>query len=264
MGGVFTTGNRIFLTSIATGKTLRINPDGSVDGNGGHGPLAQFLVEREGEYLKLSVSGKYLRIVDNDLNGLGTGGEYTLFRIHSHGSEVYSFESARYPGQYVGVLPSGIRKPPNQTATGPHGQFRADLTHTIAAAGVAPPSYHGRHMYLQSVASGQNLRIHPDGRVDGLGGTGPLATFKVHQHAHNTMQLEVAGKFLRIIDNDLNGLGTGGEFTFFRVHNLGSGIISLESVKFPGQYVGVLPDGCKKPPALTATGPHGQFRVFYC
>ena len=34
----------------------------------------------------------------------------------------------------------------------------------------------------------------------------------------------------------------------------------LESVRFPGQHVGVLPDGSIKPPTQTGKGPHAQFK----
>ena len=35
--------------------------------------------------------------------------------------------------------------------------------------------------------------------------------------------------------------------------------VCLESVKYPGQHVGVLPDGSVKPPHQTGKGPHGRF-----
>ena len=37
--------------------------------------------------------------------------------------------------------------------------------------------------------------------------------------------------------------------------------ICLESVKLPGQHVGVLPSGDTKAPSNTGRGPHGSFTV---
>ena len=37
--------------------------------------------------------------------------------------------------------------------------------------------------------------------------------------------------------------------------------ICLESVKLPGQHVGVLPSGDTKAPGNTGRGPHGSFTV---
>ena len=44
-------------------------------------------------------------------------------------------------------------------------------------------------------------------------------------------------------------------------HTDGGQYVCLESVKFPGQFVGILPDGTVKPPANTKTGLHGRFTV---
>ena len=38
-----------------------------------------------------------------------------------------SLESAKFPGQHVGILPSGYPKPPSQTGRGPHASFTVEL-----------------------------------------------------------------------------------------------------------------------------------------
>ena len=40
---------------------------------------------------------------------------------------------------------------------------------------------------------------------------------------------------------------------------LPEGSVVLESVVFPGQHVGILPDGEPKPPEHTGRGEHGRF-----
>ena len=37
--------------------------------------------------------------------------------------------------------------------------------------------------------------------------------------------------------------------------------MALESTMYPGQHVGVLPDGNTKAPGSTGTGQHGRFRT---
>ena len=49
--------------------------------------------------------------------------------------------------------------------------------------------------------------------------------------------------------------------THTHAHTDGGQYVCLESVKFPGQFVGILPDGTVKPPANTKTGLHGRFTV---
>lgn len=39
------------------------------------------------------------------------------------------------------------------------------------------------------------------------------------------------------------------------------GFVSLESPNYPGQHLGIRPDGSVKPPSETGTGEHGQFAV---
>ena len=40
---------------------------------------------------------------------------------------------------------------------------------------------------------------------------------------------------------------------------LGGGEVALESTMYPGQHVGILPDGSSKAPGSTGTGAHGRF-----
>ena len=41
----------------------------------------------------------------------------------------------------------------------------------------------------------------------------------------------------------------------------GGGNVVLESVQYPGQHVGVYPDGTVKEPGKTGTGAHAQFQL---
>eukprot|EP01113_Clastostelium_recurvatum_P015170 TRINITY_DN1839_c0_g1_i1.p1 TRINITY_DN1839_c0_g1~~TRINITY_DN1839_c0_g1_i1.p1 ORF type:complete len:327 (-),score=99.62 TRINITY_DN1839_c0_g1_i1:117-1064(-) len=129
----------------------------------------------------------------------------------------------------------------------------------------------GNVIVLRSVASGKSLRIMPDGQVNGHGEQGHLARFIVHKAGKKTIKLQNIQKehWLRIHEHGrLEGLGKGGEFCAFRIHKhdgwkKGEKIVSLESIKFPGQFVGILPDGHAKPAHDTKQGPHGSYEVIY-
>ena len=122
----------------------------------------------------------------------------------------------------------------------------------------------GNTVFLTSKATGQNLRVHPDGRVDGHGGEGKLAQWTVHRVDKDTVKFENKnnGNWLRIEkDGDLNGLGKGGPLTEFKlIKHKDDREISLRSAHHEG-HVGVLPDGAPKNAHNTGTGPHGRFTV---
>jgi len=121
-------GSKIHLKSIATKKNLRITQDGRVDGNGGTGVWATFIVHRlDRGRVKLQNVGNpnhWLRIKDGVLDGQGVGGPWTEFTLRRQGGGVISLESIKHPGQHVGTLPDGSPKSPSATGTGPHGSFK--------------------------------------------------------------------------------------------------------------------------------------------
>lgn len=64
--------------------------------------------------------------------------------------------------------------------------------------------YQGNTIFLKSVASQKNLRIHSNGIVDGNGGTGKFAQFVVHTTNTGTVKLQSAANpqyWLRINNN---------------------------------------------------------------
>jgi len=121
-------GGLIRLKSVATKKNLRITEHGKVDGNGGEGQWATFIVHRVGKnHIKLQSVGNnkhWLRIKDGVLDGEGVGGPWTELKVVRHGGGYVSLESIKTPGHHVGVLPDGCPKAPGSTGTGPHGTFK--------------------------------------------------------------------------------------------------------------------------------------------
>jgi hypothetical protein len=129
LGKKWNHGNVICLHSLASRQNLRIH-NGFVDGNGGQGQWAQFIVERTGpERVKLRCVGmnSYLRCPGPHHLDHGPGGPQCEFWIVKHGKRggepVYSLESTQHPGCYVGVHDNGSIKPPMNTGLGSHGSF---------------------------------------------------------------------------------------------------------------------------------------------
>ena len=119
-------GNIILLQNLGSRKNLRINKQGYVDGLGGEGQWAQFMVERVGaDRVKLRNMGhnNYLRVHNPHQIDHGPGGPHCEFYVVKHGHKTYSLESVAHPGCHVGIHDNGSAKQPGQTGTGKHAQF---------------------------------------------------------------------------------------------------------------------------------------------
>jgi len=117
---------------------------------------------------------------------------------------------------------------------------------------------------LTSVASRQDLAQPPSGGVVGKGRGGRFARWVVHREAKGQIRLARFAdqkQFLRIHDNKLDAAGGEGPYTLFKITDHKGDVISLESAAYPGQHVGILPNGEMKAPSLTGAGEHGQFNV---
>ncbi|KAL5252405.1 hypothetical protein ACHWQZ_G015242 [Mnemiopsis leidyi] len=123
--GILTPGAVVRLTSKAHGKNLRINQNGDVDGRGGTGQWATFMVHARGPYIALSLQNhpnKFLAIKNNTLTH-GTGGKFCSLIVKPNPDGTVSLESAEHRTQHVGILDNGDPKGPHHTGTGKHGQF---------------------------------------------------------------------------------------------------------------------------------------------
>ncbi len=58
--------------------------------------------------LKNIKTGKYVRIVEDNINCMGNGGTYTRFKVHKCDGNVCTFESCVYKGKYIGVEMDGV------------------------------------------------------------------------------------------------------------------------------------------------------------
>eukprot|EP01104_Vermistella_antarctica_P021294 TRINITY_DN9534_c0_g1_i1.p2 TRINITY_DN9534_c0_g1~~TRINITY_DN9534_c0_g1_i1.p2 ORF type:complete len:148 (-),score=38.45 TRINITY_DN9534_c0_g1_i1:123-527(-) len=127
----FACGATIQLKSKASGKFLRIKDDGSVDGNGGHGPFAKFVVVRDGvphgfKLRNVKNPHHYLRVTqDKKLDGKGGGGKWCEFKKERVEKGVFRIIPVHNSCCKVGILPDGCPKAPHDVGDGPHGRFEA-------------------------------------------------------------------------------------------------------------------------------------------
>lgn len=132
--GSLLVGARVVLRSVATGRSLRIDKDGKVCGNGGRGKWAQFVVMpgRDVGHVRLQNVGcpqHYVAIREGQLCH-GAGGPFCelapVWQRNDAGTPLVSLRAVAEPGG-VGVLPSGDPKPARLTGHGPHGQFTVHI-----------------------------------------------------------------------------------------------------------------------------------------
>lgn len=140
--GFFYTGKQVIFQSVASGKSLRIDKDGHVDGNGGHGEWATFTVElvspsdrskKKGAVIRLRNVGNkdhFLRITENKtVDGKGSGGKWCEFEVEKiveGNQKFFCLKSVAHSGSgnfRIGVLNDGSIKNPGDTGHGPHGRF---------------------------------------------------------------------------------------------------------------------------------------------
>ena len=98
-------GSKVCLTSLATGKRLRIEKSGKVSGNGGFGKWAQFHVHvcREARFRCAEHENQFLRIKkDGNVDCRGTGGGWTVFDLEDAGPDALRLIGHRYATEVGG------------------------------------------------------------------------------------------------------------------------------------------------------------------
>lgn len=96
---------------------IRCAADGTLHANGQHGDEAQWEVMPDHNthtvQLRNKKHGGYLRIKDEgkEVNALGKGGKFTVFKVHHIGEEknYVKLESVVFPGKFVAVDQHGVR-----------------------------------------------------------------------------------------------------------------------------------------------------------
>jgi len=117
----------VSLNSKASGKNLRILGTNVVDGLGGKGQQAKFIVHRQGTTCRLQNLKHGLKFLKVQTDGeLGVGDGKTtdcLFEIEQIvGTQVFTFKKVGY-NAHIGVTPNGRAKNAFKTGNGAHGRF---------------------------------------------------------------------------------------------------------------------------------------------
>lgn len=225
------------------GQNLRVSPEDATkaDYKGAKGGFAQWETELEADKTQLrfksNKNGKYLRIMNGNVDVQGGQGPYTLFKFHKTGQADNANEGRLQSVKEGSFLCVGPPKPFTK-----HYGFK-----------------HNNVVVLKHVA-GKYLRVSP-GDTDNLDGNGGLGTFAQWNAELNgdvvSFKSVKTGKYLRILPNESVNAGAAGNgpFTKFQVHKQGGGKVKLESKKLAGSYPAFRNDKVQK-------GTGGGFTVF--
>ena len=116
---MLTAGKVVHLKCISTGKNLRLRQDGNVDGQGGNGEPATWIVSPSNGHIRFQnkhAPDRYLALRDGQLT-FGPGGQWTELIVQPVGNDVIVLRGAYGQGG-VGIFPDGSTKPPMQVGEG--------------------------------------------------------------------------------------------------------------------------------------------------
>ncbi|CAD7672014.1 unnamed protein product [Nyctereutes procyonoides] len=188
--------------------------------------------------------------VDNStVSGMASGGDCTELRVLCQPNRCALLESALVPGHIVTFDRHG--KVADESSAG-----YADLSKefVVFVKGVFLNSAE----ILLATSLCQALCLQPDGSCTGVGSQSEKSYWKVHKISSGICMFESvknARMYLRIKDGQCDGTGIGDTDCHFKIKkNLENASISLESVKSPGLFVGLQPDGQTKPVIYTKDG----------
>ncbi|XP_025333532.2 uncharacterized protein LOC112678454 [Canis lupus dingo] len=250
----FMKGNTLQFYNRVTGGFVRLHPDGTVDAVGdktdkyglfdvifNKGNICIFQ-SREMRHLSLAVD-------NSTVSGMASGGDCTELRVLYQPNRCALLESALVPGHIVTFDRHG--KVADESSAG-----YADLSKefVVFVKGVFLNSAE----ILLATSLCQALCLQPDGSCTGVGSQSEKSYWKVHKISSGICMFESvknAGMYLRIKDGQCDGTGIGDTDCHFKIKkNLENASISLESIKSPGLFVGLQPDGQTKPIIYTKNG----------
>jgi len=124
--GILHDGAQIHLES-QHGGNIRVTEDNEVDGSGGNGRWATFIVQRNEHdgTVRLQNFRRKRRFLAIKKSGLttGAGGRYCVFRPNFHRDGTVSFMSVNFPGRHIGINDDQSARDPKQTWTGINARF---------------------------------------------------------------------------------------------------------------------------------------------
>ncbi|XP_069846828.1 oxygen-regulated protein 1 isoform X3 [Dipodomys merriami] len=242
----FTKGNTLQFYNRLTGGFVRLHPDGTVDAIGEKTDkygLFDVIFNKGNICIFRSHEMRHLSLaLDNGfVTGMAGRGTPTELRVIYQHSRCALLESALVPGHTLVFDRQGRRA--EESAAG-----YADLSKefVILVKGV----FLNSAVILLATSLCQALCLQSDGTCTGAGNQSEKSYWKVHKISSGICMFESTKNtqmYLRIKDGLCDGTGTGDADCHFKIKkNLENASISLESVKSPGLFVGLQPDGKAK------------------
>uniref|UniRef100_A0A8D1K1P3 PLAT domain-containing protein n=1 Tax=Sus scrofa TaxID=9823 RepID=A0A8D1K1P3_PIG len=251
----FVKGNTLQFYNRLTGGFVRLHPDGTVDAVGKKTDkygLFDVIFNKGNICIFQSQELRHLSLAlddDGSVMGMAGGGTSTEMRVLYQPNRCALLESALVPGHAVIFDRHG--KVTSESSAG-----YADLSKefVVFVKGVFLHSA----VVLLATSLCQALCLQPDGSCTGVGKLSEKSYWRVHKITSGICMFESmrnARMFLRIKDGRCDGIGTGDTDCHFKIKkNLENACISLESVKSPGLFVGLQPDGQAEPVVYTKNG----------
>ncbi|XP_069813684.1 oxygen-regulated protein 1 isoform X3 [Dendropsophus ebraccatus] len=231
----------------ATGRFIRLTPDGTVDALGDKKDKYGFfdvLVKRGKvrvfrshhiRHLALAVDKGMVAAMDNS-------GILCELQLHVQPDRSVTLESTRMAGMTVSFNSDG--EPADDDTRG-----YADIAKEFSVH--VKGMFHSGAVLLLTTSGSQALCLKSDGSCSGAGKQKVESYWRVHKVGPGVCMFENVThprKFLRIKSGSCDGEGTGDEYCHFKVEkNYENGSVTLESIKSRGIYIGLLPNGFAKP-----------------
>lgn len=237
-------------------------------------------------FIKLQSVGDdshWLRITpDGELNGTGGGGRWTEFQVESHGNNVVSFKSMLHiedpDKHYVGIQ-DGNAKSGGETTNDDDGKFKVKFR--TPDGDIVEPEHRydpfrdmrpGYIALFQCHNKDGHLRIHEDGHVDGTGGTGKWAQFRVY--ATREVRFRSVAHPDRFVVMGEDWVPKGGEgdrsFAVFNIKEGGPSPFAFQSREWHNRghkmtrfYFGFNGEGQSRNGEITGPGPFGAYELGY-
>ncbi|XP_013375654.1 PREDICTED: oxygen-regulated protein 1 [Chinchilla lanigera] len=247
----FVKGNTVQFYSRLTRGFVRLHPDGTVDANGEKTDkygLFDVIFNKGNICIFQSHEIRHFSLaLDNgSVTGMAGGGAPTELRVLYQPGRSALLESALVPGHTVAF--NRLGRIADASAAG-YAELSREFV--IFVKGV----FYNSAVVLLATSLCQALCPQPDGTCTGAGKQSEKSYWKVHKISSGICMFESVKKarmYLRIKDGRCDGAGTGDTDCHFKIKkNLENASVSLESVKSPGLFVGLQPDGQAKPVIYT-------------
>ncbi|XP_048249875.1 lipoxygenase homology domain-containing protein 1-like isoform X2 [Haliotis rufescens] len=236
--------NQVMLFSHASGKALRIKPDGTVDGLGEPKDRAGvFSVLKKKNMVSVFSNQNnpsfHLAIENGRLLGHGKGGSLCEFKLHVQSDQSVILEALKNPLQFVTIGNNG--RP---------GEVRGILDYdpsqkfSVYCKGM----FRDRGIVLFRTSPTQAVNVDQDKSVFGTGKCNRAAHFRVHKVSEDGVRMFESmiypGNFLRFKDGKIDCFGRKDDLCHFIVaKHQDKGYVVLQSAISRGLYVGVTTQG---------------------